>query len=64
MICDQCGARLSIGAESGDNDAIMRCQLKAGHNGPHRETFSVRFAHEPKAGCANITWHGKKRAKK
>ncbi len=34
-----CDAELHIGDDLGDNFATMKCQLHAGHNGPHQEIF-------------------------
>jgi hypothetical protein len=60
----KCGAYIDIGANDSNYANIKRCQLEAGHKGPHRNTFSTRYAHEPKAGRATIIWRsGKKRAK-
>jgi len=35
----QCNDRLEIADDWGDNGATMRCQLKPGHDGPHREAY-------------------------
>jgi hypothetical protein len=35
----ECNARLYIGDDYGDNRATMRCQLKPGHEGPHKEVY-------------------------
>ena len=35
----ECNAHLSIGDDFGDNSATMRCSLKAGHDGKHREEW-------------------------
>lgn len=35
----RCQAVLYIGDDYGDNHATMRCQLKAGHDDMHQETF-------------------------
>lgn len=35
----QCNAELHIADDYGDNHATMKCQLDAGHDGPHEETF-------------------------
>ena len=34
----ECNATLCIGDDYGDNCATMRCQLKPGHDGLHKET--------------------------
>ena len=34
--CNRC---MSIGDDEGDNEAMMRCQLPMGHDGPHQEAY-------------------------
>lgn len=36
-----CGASVAIGDDYGDNECTMRCQLTAGHDGPHVEKFDL-----------------------
>lgn len=51
----QCNAWLEIGDDYGDNEATMRCQREAGHEGPHREVF--------RNGSATVEWTGNDREK-
>jgi hypothetical protein len=37
-----CNAELHIADDRGDNHATMRCDMPAGHEGPHRESFMRR----------------------
>jgi hypothetical protein len=47
-VAGECNAYCLIGDSFGDNEAIMRCQLAKGHEGPHRETF--------RNGTCVLTW--------
>lgn len=47
---DLCSAELHIADDFGDNHATMRCQLRPGHEGLHREEY------ERNGGIVSITW--------
>jgi hypothetical protein len=47
-----CTAVLHIADDFGDNWATMRCQLDAGHPGPHRERY------EHRDNTVVVTWEG------
>jgi len=49
-IAGECNAHLHIGDNYGDNHATMRCQLEAGHQGDHQETW--------RGGTAVVRWSG------
>lgn len=49
-VLGECNAHLHIGDDYGDNHATMRCQLKAGHPGLHRE----QYGHPPQV--VKIEW--------
>lgn len=53
-----CGACLSIADDYGDNSGTITCQLEAGHDGLHRETFSRNDC-----GEVTITWEKDERTK-
>lgn len=44
-----CGAHLYIADSYGDNEAVMRCQLEVGHEGPHQAVFQ-------RQGDVTVTW--------
>lgn len=46
----ECNARLEIGDDYGDSSVTMRCTLKPGHDGPHREEFVAN------GGAVVVTW--------
>jgi hypothetical protein len=48
----QCNAWLTIPDDYGDNEATCRCQLPAGHEGPHGE----QFIRGPGMNHVVITW--------
>lgn len=41
----ECNARLEIGDDYGDNSCTMRCSLKPGHEGLHKEEFNCYGQH-------------------
>lgn len=55
----QCNAELHIGDDYGDNHATMHCELEAGHDGKHRETFFTDATAGPRN--AVVEWEGDER---
>ncbi len=53
MIC--CNARMDIGADD-NSPAIMKCQLRPGHQGAHRETFQVQYPQDRGPKSVAATW--------
>lgn len=47
----ECNAWLELADDYGDNEATIRCQLPAGHEGPHQEKFK-----RTSSGEVFITW--------
>lgn len=48
---NECNAHLYIADNFGDNHATIRCQLRPGHNGPHKEEF------ERGGRPVTVTWY-------
>jgi len=48
----ECNARLHVGDDYGDNHATMRCQLKPGHKGMHKEEYDSH------TGKVVVRWKG------
>lgn len=54
---ETCKARISFGDDFGDNATTFSCQLRKGHEGPHREEGDMGYGEDEKLPYV-LTWVG------